>query len=160
MLRAILPASSLGKLSSSFSTRNQLWNNSHPLLIHLIHLIQILLANSTFVRMFYLFPSTKGGRYSHWKRKTASFSGIFPHFLNSPAVSVTGERKSCSGFLPSIKKRPSLLKNSIAGLYEEEKHGKSPSYETYSQKFGSKTWYFAFLKTHQLSFSTGWEVFR
>jgi hypothetical protein len=26
----------------------------------------------------------------HCKRKTASFSGIFPHFLNSPAVSVSG----------------------------------------------------------------------
>jgi hypothetical protein len=38
-----------------------------------------------------------------------------------------------------LNKPPSLLKNYIAELYEEEKHRKSPSYEAYSQKCGSKT---------------------
>ena len=51
--------------------------------------------------------------------------------------------------------KTSLLKKSIVELYEEEKHRKSLSYETYSQYFGSKTWYFASLKTHQLGLSTG-----
>jgi hypothetical protein len=53
----------------------------------------------------------------------------------------------------------SLLKKSIAEFNEEEKHLLSPSYETYSQYIGGKIWYFAFLKTHQLTFSTGWFVF-
>jgi hypothetical protein len=39
-----------------------------------------------------------------------------------------------------VAQETSLLKNSIAELYEEEKHRKSPSYETYAQEIGSKTW--------------------
>ena len=61
--------------------------------------------------------------------------------------------------LPSLKKWHSLLKNPFVELIKEEKYRKSPSYETYPQYFGSKTYYFAFLKTHQLSFSTRWTVF-
>ena len=38
-----------------------------------------------------------------------------------------------------LNKPPSVLKNSIAEIYEEEKHRKSLSYEAYSQKCGSKT---------------------
>jgi len=59
----------------------------------------------------------------------------------------------------NFRKRTSLLKNSIAELYEVEKHRKSLSYSAKSQYFGSQTWYFVFLKTHQLSFSTGCTVF-
>ncbi len=57
---------------------------------------------------------------------------------------------------PGTEIGTSLLKNSMAELDEEEKHRKSSSYETFSQHFSSKTRYFASLKTHQLTFSTGW----
>jgi len=46
----------------------------------------------------------------------------------------------------------SLLKNSIAELYEEEKHRNSPLYETYSQHFSSKNMVFRILKNSSFDF--------
>jgi hypothetical protein len=54
---------------------------------------------------------------------------------------------------------PSLLKKSFVELYEEEKHWKAVSYDVYSRPNGSKIRYFAFMKAHQFSFSTGWDDF-
>src|ERR1051326_5724282 len=54
-----------------------------------------------------------------------------------------------------ISPHSSLLKNFIAELYWKEKHRKSHLSNTNSQYFDRKTCRFAFLKTHQLTFSTG-----
>jgi len=45
----------------------------------------------------------------------------------------------CSILCLSSHNRGSLLKNSIAELYEEDKHRKAHLYETNSQQFDSKT---------------------
>jgi hypothetical protein len=62
--------------------------------------------------------------------------------------------------LSGLNKRPSLLKNSIVELYEEEKRRKILSNDLNSHTFVSKKWYFALFKAHQFSFSTGWDGFR
>jgi hypothetical protein len=48
----------------------------------------------------------------------------------------------------------SLLENSFAELYKEEKHHKLLSYDVNFRDFGSKIWYFTFFKTHWFGFST------
>src|SRR5712691_11680706 len=50
----------------------------------------ILVAKSPFVRMFSFFQARKIVNTPHWKRGIACFSGIFPHFLTSPPVSLLG----------------------------------------------------------------------
>jgi len=54
-----------------------------------------------------------------------------------------------------VGEQTSLLKKSLAELYEEEKHRKVPSHVTSSQYFGSNTGYFARFETQRFSFSTG-----
>jgi hypothetical protein len=56
---------------------------------------------------------------------------------------------------PYTVEKSSLLKKVIVEFYEREKRRKLLSFTANSQHFGSKTWYFASLKTHQLTFSTG-----
>jgi hypothetical protein len=56
------------------------------------------------------------------------------------------------------QKGSSLLKNSNVELIDEEKLRLSHSYAAQSHQFGSRTWYFAFFKTHRFTFSTGCPV--
>jgi hypothetical protein len=52
---------------------------------------KILLANSTFEGAFYFSQAWKVVHIPHREEKKDLFCGIFPHFLNSPTVSLTGE---------------------------------------------------------------------
>src|SRR5260370_39471232 len=49
------------------------------------------LANSTFEGTFYFFQAPKMADIPHREEKNDLFCGIFPHFLNSPTISLTGD---------------------------------------------------------------------
>src|SRR5258707_8699771 len=51
----------------------------------------ILLANSTFEGTFYFSQAPKMADIPHGEEKNDLFSGIFPHFLNSPTISYYGD---------------------------------------------------------------------